>query len=149
MKIRQRSGWRSKATQLPEEVQCFALESLGCPSPDGIINSDVLLEVKCPFLKPGETVRELLEKRNYDVKMVEGVPQLQENGPVVIFMQVQLAMLCAGLRACKLLIWSASQQVVLDVPFSEDFCSNPVARFKTFYFKYVLPYVAVEHEEAV
>lgn len=116
-------------------------------SPDGIMESGVLLEIKCPFLKDDETITDLMERGKYDVKLVDGVPQLQENGSRGFFVQIQLTMLCAGLRACKLLIWSSSQQVVVDVPFNKDFCSKIVARLKIFYFTYLLPYVAVEHQE--
>ena len=58
-------------------------------SPDGIIDSGILLEIKCPFLKAGETVKDLIESRKYDLKMVDGFPQLQENGPRGFFIQVQ------------------------------------------------------------
>ncbi len=80
------------------------------------------------------------------MRMVEGKPQLQPNGPRGFYMQVQLAMFCTGLRACKLLIWIPSQQILLHVPYNEQFCAKTVARLKTFYFKYMLPHVSDEFQ---
>ncbi|KAL7830927.1 hypothetical protein SRHO_G00304290 [Serrasalmus rhombeus] len=37
--------------------------------------------------------------QKYDVKTVDGTPQLQKNGPRGFYMQVQLCMFCTGLRA--------------------------------------------------
>lgn len=115
-------------------------------SPDGLLNTGELLEVKCPFLRDGEDLEGVFQKR-FDVKMVDGVPQLQPNGPRGFYTQVQLGMFCTSLRACKLLIWSASKQILLHVPYNEAFCVNTVARLRSFYFKHMLPYVTDEYQE--
>lgn len=116
-------------------------------SPDGVLNSEELLEIKCPLPKSDESLEDLFRSQRYDVRMVEGKPQLQPNGPRGFYMQVQLAMFCTGLRACKLLIWIPSQQILLHVPYNEQFCAKTVARLKTFYFKYMLPHVSDEFQE--
>ncbi|XP_041837800.1 uncharacterized protein LOC121637659 isoform X2 [Melanotaenia boesemani] len=113
-------------------------------SPDGVLNSEELLEIKCPLLKSEESLEDLILSQRYDVKMVEGTPELQQKGPRGFYMQVQLGMLCTGLRACKLLIWSPSQQVLLHVPYNEQFCNTTVARLKAFYFKHMLPHMSDE-----
>lgn len=93
-------------------------------SPDGVLNSEELLEIKCPFLKSDESLEDLFRSQRYDVKMKEGTPQLQPNGPRGFYVQVQLGMFCTGLKACKLLIWVPSQQVLLHVPYNEQFCGR-------------------------
>lgn len=140
------SGWRSVGTRFHKGTMLCPEEPWLSASPDEILESGELLEIKCPLLKTDETLETLMSLK-YDVKLVGGVPQLLKNGPRGFFVQVQLGMLCTGLRACKLLLWTPSQQVMLHVPFDEEFCSRTILRHKMFYFKYVLPFVAVEHEE--
>lgn len=113
-------------------------------SPDGVLNSEELLEIKCLLLKSDESLEDLFRSQRYDVKMVEGTPQ--PNGPRGVYVQVQLGMFCTGLRACKLLIWVPSQQVLLNVPYNEQFCAKTVARLKAFYLKYMLPHVSDEFQ---
>eukprot|EP00064_Thunnus_orientalis_P005544 superscaffoldBa00000547_g5558 len=67
-------------------------------SPDGVLNSEELLEIKCPFLTGNESLEDLIRSQRYDVKMVEGKYQLQKNGQRRFYMQVQLGMFCTGLR---------------------------------------------------
>ncbi|XP_042264553.1 uncharacterized protein LOC121895458 [Thunnus maccoyii] len=116
-------------------------------SPDGVLNSEELLEIKCPFLTGNESLEDLIRSQRYDVKMVEGKYQLQKNGKRGFYMQVQLGMFCTGLRSCQLLIWTPSQQVLLPVPYDKQFCADTVARLRIFYFEHMLPYVSDEFEE--
>lgn len=116
-------------------------------SPDGVLNSEELLEIKCPFLTGNESLEDLIRSERYDVKMVEGKYQLQKNGKRGFYMQVQLGMFCTGLRSCQLLIWTPSQQVLLTVPYDKQFCADTVARLRIFYFEDMLPYVSDEFEK--
>lgn len=116
-------------------------------SPDGVLDLEELLEIKCPFLKCDESLEDLIRSQRYDVRMVEGTPQLLQNGSRGFYMQVQLGMFCTGLRACKLLLWAPSQQVLIPVPYDEQFCAKTVARLKPFYFKHMLPQVSDEFQE--
>ncbi len=45
-------------------------------SPDGVLNSEELLEIKCPLLKSDESLEDIFRSQRYDVRMVEGTPQL-------------------------------------------------------------------------
>ena len=50
-------------------------------SPDGVLNSQELLEIKCPVLsKKCESLTELFSGKLTDVTLGGGVPQLQPNG---------------------------------------------------------------------
>ncbi|KAL2103352.1 hypothetical protein ACEWY4_000220 [Coilia grayii] len=114
-------------------------------SPDGFLNTGELLEVKCPLLKENEDLQDALSR--CDMKMVDGLPQLQPNGSRGFYTQVQLGLFCTRLRGCKLLVWSASKQILFDVPYDETFCVNTIARLRSFYFKHMLPYLADEYQE--
>ncbi|KAL2103190.1 hypothetical protein ACEWY4_000058 [Coilia grayii] len=116
-------------------------------SPDGVLSSGELLEIKCPFLKENETVEDLFGSKKYDVKIVEGTPKLQPNGPRGFYMQIQIGLFCTKLKACKLLIWSHAKQVMLHIPYDEAFCVKAVDRLREFYFRDMLPFVSDEHRE--
>lgn len=60
-------------------------------SPDGVIDSCVLLEVKCPVpTQPSLTVQ--LTQKCSDIKLVDGGLQLQKTGSRGYYMQIQLTM---------------------------------------------------------
>lgn len=111
-------------------------------SPDGVLNSQELLEIKCPLPEDNDSLENLFKKPNYDVQMKEGKLVLCENGPRGYYMQVQLGMFCTGLRTCQLLIWTKSEQHWLPVSYDEQFCVDTVARLRKFYFKDMLPYIS-------
>ena len=111
-------------------------------SPDRVLSTGEPLEIKCP-LPRNSSMEDLIGSQRFVVKMVEGRPQLQQNGPRGYYTHVQL---CAGLTACKLLLWSSSQQVMLVVLFDEEFCARRVARLKMFYFKFMLPHLCEEFD---
>lgn len=45
------------------------------------MNSEKLLEIKCPLLKNDESLEDLIRSQKHNVKMVKGTPQLEPNGP--------------------------------------------------------------------
>ena len=62
--------------------------------------------------------------KKYDVKIVEGIPKLQPNGPRGFYIQIQIGLFCTKLKACKLLIWSHSKLVMLHITYVEAFCAD-------------------------
>jgi len=114
-------------------------------SPDGVVNSTELLEIKCPVLaKNCASLAEVFSSKLTDVKMVDGVPQLQTNGSRGYYLQVQLGMFCTRLERCKLLVWAPSEKVVIDVPFDSEYCSQVIPKLKSFYFSHMLPRIVDE-----
>lgn len=114
-------------------------------SPDGVVNSTELLEIKCPVLtKNCASLAEVFSSKLTDVKMVDGVPQLQPNGSRGYYLQVQLGMFCTRLERCKLLVWAPSEKVVIDVPFDLEYCSQVLPKLKSFYFSHMLPRIVDE-----
>ena len=81
--------------------------------------------------------------KKYDVKIVEGIPKLQPNGPRGFYIQIQIGLFCTKLLIW-LLIWSHSKQVMLHIPYDEAFCAKTVARLRSFYFRDMLPFVSDE-----
>jgi hypothetical protein len=74
-------------------------------SPDGVINGDTLLEVKCPFPIPTKwtCLDELIRAEKYDVvKTEENSYKLKVKGSRGYYLQIQQTMFCADLRKCKL-----------------------------------------------
>ena len=83
-------------------------------SPDGVLNTEELLNIKCPVLRKSfEFLEDLFSSKTSDLRMVEGAFELQPHGPYGYYMQVQLGVFCTGLTASKLLIWTPSQQVLM------------------------------------
>ena len=71
-------------------------------SPDGILNGDTLLEIKCPMPVQNKwnTNEELIK---YEViKTTEGQCKLKVKGSRGYFMQMQLTMFCTGIQKSKL-----------------------------------------------
>lgn len=93
-------------------------------SPDGIINSDVLLEIKCPVPTHPSLTEQLTQKCS-DIKLVDGEFQLQKTGSRGYYMQVQLTMFCTGLKTTTLVIWTPSEHV----SFTVQYDSKALARF--------------------
>ena len=101
-----------------------------------------LLEIKCPVLsKKCESLTELFSGKLIDVKLADGVPQRKPNGTRGYYMQMQMGMLCTGLKRCKLLIQGLSEQVVIDVNFDVKFCADVISEL---YFTDILPRTVVE-----
>lgn len=114
-------------------------------SPDGVIDSSVLLEIKCPVPnKLYSTLLDRLTQNGSDVKLIDGVPQLQKTGARRYYMQVQLGMFCTGLRMAKLFIWSPNDTLSFSVPFDEFYVQERVAHLKRFYFTTMLPQLVDE-----
>lgn len=116
-------------------------------SPDGILNSSELLEIKCPFLSKNSThLAELFSGKLTDLKMVDGIPNLQPKGSRGYYLQVQLGMFCTGLENSKLLVWASTEQFLIDVPFDCQFCFDVISKLKSFYFTHMLPRIVDEFD---
>ncbi|VDI61158.1 Hypothetical predicted protein [Mytilus galloprovincialis] len=106
-------------------------------SPDGIMNEDTILEVKCPFpiANKWNCLDELIANTKYDVeKNSEGIYVLKKKGSRAYFMQIQLIMFCTGLHKAKIFIWrSPDDNILIDIAFDEDYIQQLVRRLRTFY----------------
>ena len=113
-------------------------EPLLAASPDGIIDTDTLLEIKSPVVGKDMTFRDALA-RNSDIDLVNAEYQVSRKGSRGYYMQVQMGMHCTGLGKAMLLLWSSSDNIELVVPFDPVFVQQQVTRLRDFYFAHMLP----------
>lgn len=113
-------------------------------SPDGVIDSCVLLEIKCPVPTQLSLTDQLTQKCS-DITLLDGELQLQKTGSRGYYMQVQLTMFCIGLKSATLLIWTPSEQVSFTVQYDEAFVRELVKRLRGFYFSRMLPRLVDEY----
>ena len=119
-------------------------------SPDGILNGDNVLEIKCPVpTTKWSTLNELFHSKKYDVFINQaGNVELNVKGTRGFYMQVQLTMFCTGLKKCKLLIWlSPNDFKFIDVKYDDTFVRDNVNRLRSFYAKKMMNRIVDEIEE--
>lgn len=108
-------------------------------SPDGILDSMELLEVKCPQ-KGITSLAEFLSQPNADIQSLgDGHFNILPNGKNGYYLQVQLTMMCLGLLSCKLVIWTPTENLMLDIPFDLAYTQTHVRCLQNFYFLHMLP----------
>ncbi len=113
-------------------------------SPDGVIDTCVLLEIKCPV--PTQlSLTDQLTQTCSDIKLVDGELQLQKTGSRGYYIQIQLTMFCTGLKSATLLIWTPSEHVSFTVQYDEAFVTELVKRLRGFYFSRMLPRLVEEY----
>ncbi|XP_060583020.1 uncharacterized protein LOC132739331 isoform X2 [Ruditapes philippinarum] len=110
-------------------------------SPNGKIDDNTIIEIKCPT-KP---LKDMINTGKYDVVLQNGQLHLNPKGKNGYYCQVQLAMFCTKARLCKFIVWTAEEQVVLDVLYNEDFIEEILPRVRNFYFKHLLVRLTDEH----
>ena len=76
-------------------------------SPDGILNEDTILEVKCPLPMPNKwtSLDELISGGKYDVIKSHGQYKLKVKGSRGYYLQIQLTMYCTGQYKARLCVW--------------------------------------------
>ncbi|XP_026108195.1 uncharacterized protein LOC113080163 isoform X2 [Carassius auratus] len=117
-------------------------------SPDGVMNRDTLLEIKCPVLVKNQSLTEALAAKSSEIKrMPTGECHLSFNGPKGHYMQVQLGMHCTGLRQALLVIWSNTECLQLNVLYDQTFVEGHISRLHSFYFTHMLPKVVDDFDD--
>nr|XP_055032018.1 uncharacterized protein LOC129420887 [Misgurnus anguillicaudatus] len=119
---------------------------VGCPdhpwfaaSPDGILDSTQLLEIKCP-LKSATSLAEFLSRPNGDIRCLsDGKYLILPNGQSGYYLQIQLTMMCLGLQSCKLVIWTSTEHLELDISFDKKYTDAHMKHLQNFYFLHMLP----------
>ncbi|XP_052217200.1 uncharacterized protein LOC127835044 [Dreissena polymorpha] len=109
---------------------------------DGLINDCTILEIKCPT-KP---VQDLIKSEKYDVRLdASGKAYLSPTGKNGYYTQVQTTMYCTKTTMCKFLVWTESDQIIVDVPYDKKFMDSLLPRVRAFYFKHLLVRIVDEH----
>lgn len=111
-------------------------------SPDGVIDENTILEIKCPT----KSLQSLLNSGKYDVCLKEnGEAFLNKKGKNGYYSQVQMTMYCTKTSLCKFVVWTEADQLVVDVPYDQHFMDSILPRVRAFYFKHLLVRLADEH----
>ncbi|CAM4321455.1 unnamed protein product [Leuciscus chuanchicus] len=110
--------------------------------PDGILDSTQLLEIKCPF-KSSMSLAEFLGRPNGDIKSLgDGQYLICPKGKDGYYLQTQLTMMCLGLQSCKLVIWTPSEDIELEIPFDKHNTDAQVQQLQNFFFVHMVPRLA-------
>lgn len=104
-------------------------------SPDGIIDDNTILGIKCPT-KP---LSKLLDSGEYDIVMKDDVPVLNPTGGNGYYTQVQMAIYC------KYVVWAQLEKLIVDVPYDLPFVTDCLVRIRQFYFQHLLVRLADEN----
>ena len=118
--------------------QCGIFVSTNCPflgaSPDGIINDDVVIEVKCPY-----------SIRNEEIS-TSNLPYLKtgESGVFLdkthnYYFQIQGQLFCSERKKCVLIIYTLKDVMYLDIERDDKFISNMISHLKDFFDKFFKP----------
>lgn len=105
-------------------------------TPDGMVGQ-ALLEIKCPNTND---CKQLAKGGTYDVRHNEKDGYfITQNGPRGFYSQVQFQLFCTGRQVCFFYVWSLDADILMKIPFDEDYVSNRMARLHRFYFSELLP----------
>lgn len=97
-------------------------------SPDRIIDSDTLLEVKCPFSSREKNITPVTVP--YLVSTNEGMTLDPKHD---YYYQVQGQMYCSGRKMCKFLVFTQKDMKVLPIKYDETFVSAMIKKLQKFY----------------
>ena len=123
-------------------LQIHGDEQYIAASPDGILSENSILEIKCPT----KTIAELIHSDKYDIqKSPNGELFLSPKGKNGYYSQVQMTMFCTKSSICKFVVWTAEEQLILDIPYDENYVSNELPKIRKFYFQHLLPRLTDEN----
>ena len=135
--------------------QGHTIESKGlvvCPaepwlaaSPDGVIDNDMLLEIKSPVLGKKSLTEALATRTSEITPLANGQYLLASNGPKGYYMQVQLGMHCTGLQHALLVIWTNTEHIKIQVALDKGYVQSHVTRLRTFYHTHMLPKIVDDY----
>lgn len=114
---------------------------------DGIVDRDTILEIKCPTEKKLEqyngSLTNMLQANKYDVRVVNGNYVLrQTTAGSGYYYQVQIAMHCSGKGKCNFLVWTPSEQVIVDVLYDQEWVGKQLHHLRGMYFGHLLPAIS-------
>lgn len=108
-------------------------------TPDGIVDEETLVEVKCPFSSRNEEISDsitFLEKNSSQML------QLKTDHKYYFQIQGQLA-ICRRNR-CFLLVYTFKELLVLEIKYDDNFVKNMLKCLDKFYFETYLPFVSTK-----
>ena len=94
-------------------------------SPDGLITDESdtpilgLIEIKCSFSKRSVHPQDMLNDKNFYVKLRDGMPHLKEEHSNGYYSQIQMAMGLSRLKFCDFIVYSFKEMIIIRIPLSE------------------------------
>ena len=104
-------------------------------SPDRLIASDGIIEVKCPFSARNEVVNP--ETVGYVVKDNHGICKLDKSHDYCY--QVQGILMCTHMQWCDFVIWIFNDPKVMQIVRNDEFIRAMTDRLSSFYAVYFKP----------
>ena len=102
-------------TKLPVQHTGLWLHTSGVlgASPDGLVGSDAVLEVKCPFTQRNATIAEALECKNFCLEKKGQGYALKKSSHY--WHQVQGQMYITGRNICYFVVWTTKESAILPI----------------------------------
>ena len=98
-------------------------------SPDGIVNSDLLIEVKCPYTSRDKTIDEVSVP--YLIKESNGKLNLRRDHDY--FYQIQGQLFCSNRKLCHLVVYTKKDLQVILVERDDAFITTMLAKLELFF----------------
>lgn len=112
-------------------------------SPDGLVEPDALLEVKCPYSHRNGTISEATSSPSFCLREAGGSYELREGHPY--WHQVQGQLHITGRSLCYFVVWTTKEAIVIPIP-KDPLWSGNVSVLETFYHQHMLPVLASVEE---
>ena len=118
-----------------------------CGSPDGLIDDDGVLEIKCPYsARDFATIKEASSKHQIGLKYdKDGNPQLPRSHKY--YYQVQAQMYVTERKFCDFVVWSKHDVVCIRIPRDDTFIQEKLTKVLEFYEEYILPEIVDSRKE--
>ena len=132
-----KKAFEQKAGVMVEESGLW-LETSGIlgASPDGLVGSNALLEVKCPLTQRDCTISEAVESGDFYIEKSDGRYNLNEEHNYRHQVQGQLHL--TNRDICYFVVWTTKQSLILSIRRDPTWVKIlPV--FKNFYMKHIIP----------
>lgn len=109
-------------------------------SPDGLLNEDIIIEVKCPYTGREEKIQ---PNTSFPFLTYDNKGELQLKTSHKYYAQVQGQMYIADKKLCKFLVYTLVDEKVIDIQRDNDFCKKKLLpALKHFYINVYRKYVA-------
>ena len=105
-------------------------------SPDGLVGTEGVLEVKCPYSERNSTISEVASKNSFCLKISNGVFLLKQDH--VYWHQVQGQLFLTNREICYFVVWTTKEAVCIHIYRDESWMDN-LKRLKDFYSQHIFP----------
>lgn len=105
-------------------------------SPDGLVGTCSLLEVKCPYRERNLTLEEAVLNKDFCLQREGGIYSLKQDH--VYWHQVQGQLHISGRTTCHFVVWTTKDVVIIPIPYDDSWKDN-IQALETFYQVHMLP----------